>query len=232
MNNEKRGFLENKKGSHVGMILSFVIFITFMVFVFTVLRPAVNAGQSKQTILQDIEDAITANVSANFTSTSVQIEQAINPKIIAKNETQSLQIVDFGSGGDFGMLILNRSVNDNLFFRVYYSPEFPVVENTYGACTRINDSNYSIGFTFRGKYIFENKMYALISNYNANYEEVRSNLNVPPGNDFGFGFIQNNGTRIDVGTTGKQNVYSEEIPIQYIDSYANTLSGFINVRVW
>jgi hypothetical protein len=242
---------KNRRGSHVGMILSFVIFITFVVFLFAVFKPAVGQGENKQTTLQDIESRIELNVSANFTSTSVQINSSKNPgtgciklqnfliftemnspHIIVKDETQALQSGYFGMGSDFGMLAIDRSNPGSLFFRVYYSPEFEEIGSTYGTCDQVNEGDYEISLTVRGRYIFEKNMYLLIDSYANDYESLKKELNVPAGNEFGFGFTQSNGTKIEAGGTGKQNVYSEEIPVQYIDNNANILSGFINVKVW
>ena len=38
--------MENKKGSHVGMILSFALFITFVVFIYTIVNPTINTSES------------------------------------------------------------------------------------------------------------------------------------------------------------------------------------------
>ena len=64
----------NKLGSHVGMIISFVIFITFIVFLYTVVKPAITTGEDKQTILSALEMQILENISANLTTATVQIK--------------------------------------------------------------------------------------------------------------------------------------------------------------
>jgi hypothetical protein len=48
----------NKKGSHIGFILSFAIFITFIVFLFVVFNPIVNFRQDKSISLNQLENGL------------------------------------------------------------------------------------------------------------------------------------------------------------------------------
>ena len=40
-----------KRGSHVGVMLSFAIFLTFLIFLFVALEPAITSGQNKKSVL-------------------------------------------------------------------------------------------------------------------------------------------------------------------------------------
>jgi hypothetical protein len=244
--------IKDKRGSHVGMILSFVIFITFIVFLYTIVKPAVNTGENKATTLAYIKTEIMANVSANFTTTSLQISTGKNPatacikfqnfliftgistpNIIVKNETGGIEEGYFGVGEDFGRLAVNRKNGDNVFFKVYHSPELNAIGNTLPSpCDQIDEGNYGISSIRTETYVFNRSMYELIDYYKADYEKLKTQLNVPSQNEFSFSFTQSDGVTVDSGGTGKSNVYAEEIPIQYIDSDANILSGFINIRIW
>jgi hypothetical protein len=48
----------NKKGSHIGFMLSFAIFITFIVFLFAIFSPRVNLRQNKELILKQLETTL------------------------------------------------------------------------------------------------------------------------------------------------------------------------------
>ncbi len=243
----------NRSGSHVGMILSFIIFITFIVFLYVVVQPAINTGQDKKTILGYIEMSIIENISANFISASIEINSSKNPSqncvklqnfllltemtppyIIVKNETGNIQ----EAYSDFSLavpnLMINRKSSSNRFFKIYFSPEFDLLKNrTINPCPQIVERNYTIGVVKTGLYIFENELYGIIDYYKSDYERLRTELNVPPGNEFGLIFMQSNGTKIEVGDSPKSaSVYAEEIPIQYIDRQANIQSGYISIKVW
>jgi len=243
----------NKKASHVGMIISFVVFITFIVFLYVVVNPAVQTGESKKTTMDYIADKITENVSANFTSASIKVVTARNPNknciqlknflfflditppysLIVKNETGGIESAYNGSGTDFANLVINRKNKNNLFFGIYASPELhkALTTNTIPNCDIVSD--YNISLVKMQRYIFENATYELINYYKTNYEKLKTEFNIPPGAEFGFGFVRSDGTRIEIGNaTTSVNIFAEEIPVQYIDEKANILSGFINIKVW
>ncbi len=244
----------SRSGSHVGMILSFVIFITFIVFLYVVVQPAVKTGENKKTTLDYIESKIVENVSANFTSISIKIANkqslknqnciklqqffvysGISAYIVVKNETENVQNAYYDPATDFDDVRINRNNEDNLFFKIYYSLEFDKVPTTaINPCTLVYyNKEYNISSMTTGKYVFNTSMSELINYYKMNYEDLKEQLNVPAGSEFGFGFVQSDGTKVEVGNaTGSINVFAEEVPVQYIDAKANILSGFINVKVW
>ncbi len=45
----------NKRGSHVGMMISFVIFITFLVFLYSILQPVIKTRQDKELVLDSLK---------------------------------------------------------------------------------------------------------------------------------------------------------------------------------
>jgi hypothetical protein len=240
-----------KGGSHVGMILSFVIFITFVIFLYSVIKPAINIAGSKATTLEYIEGKIEENVSANLTRAGVQITSRWNPSprciqlenfllimeitppypVIVKNETGGIESAYAGSGVEFANLVIDRKNKNNLFFEVYFSSVFNGLNVSTMSCNSVV-SDYNISLVRTNKYVFERNMYNLIDYYKNNYEDLKKEFKVPPGNEFGFGFKQSNGTVIEVGGKGTADIYAREIPIQYFEDKANVQSGFINVRVW
>jgi len=247
---------ENRRGSHVGMILSFVIFITFIVFLYSVLRPAIKAGEEKQTTLDSIQKKIEDNVSTVFTSTSIQINSTLNPPtncvklrdflvfmsmdslhIIVKNELDGLEEVSTGprENESFGRdIIINRDDASKLFFRIYSFSKFDEIGDANPEpCSVITKGTYGISLTLRGRYMSEKSVYELIEYYKSDYEKLKNALKIPPGTEFGFGFTQSNGTKINVGNAPKSaSVYAGETPVQYVDDRANILSGFINIKIW
>lgn len=242
--------IKDKRSSHVGMIISFVVFVTFIVFLYSIVRPAINTGQDKKTIADYLVVKIIENVSANFTSTSVEIDSNKNPnkdcvqlqgflvlseiplQTIVQNELRVSQNAFTNSLGDLG---IERTDSNNLFFRVYSSPEFQSLEDegSPDSCGSVQDDDYSIGIIKTEKFPFKNNLDYLIEHYDADYEKIKDNLKIPPGTEFGFGFVQSNGAKIEVGDIPSSiDVYAAEIPIQYIDSNVNIQSGFINIKVW
>ncbi|MCK9568225.1 hypothetical protein M0R72_04705 [Candidatus Pacearchaeota archaeon] len=243
----------NKKGSHVGMILSFVIFITFTVFVYTLISPNINTSESKKTLLNEIGLSLIDNMSSDFTTLSVSIPASANPttncitlegilyyaeispNVIVKNSAQTEQPTNYDPATDFNNLRINRAMKTDLFFKIYSSPEFEKIpEEIISSCSVIPfGGGYEIGSLNSGEYIFEKNIFFLIEYYRTHYDELKTGLKISPGNEFGFEFTLSNGTKVSaIGDLPTQNIYAEDIPVQYIDDEANILSGFINVKVW
>ena len=243
--------MKNKRGSHVGMIISFVIFITFIVFLYSVVKPAINTGEDKKTILSAIETQILNNISANFTSASVQLNSQTNPhqncitlvnflsfsqfftpNIILQNSLNQVENTYSNYGSGLADIMINRKSTNDLFFKVYYSKEFSQLGSTTTSCASLSD--YSIGSVTTDNYVFQKEVTRFMNYYNAStYQQLKDYLKLPGGNEFGFGFIKSDGTSISVGTppTSAQ-VFVDNVPVQYVDSNANILSGFINIKVW
>jgi hypothetical protein len=244
---------KNCSGSHVGMILSFVMFITFTVFIYTIVSPTINTAESKKTLLNEIGLTLIKNMSATFTSLSISIAPTsnpnancitlegilyyaeISPNVIVRNGAQTDQPVHYNPETDFNNLRVNRASMSDLFFKIYSSSEFSKIpETSISPCPLIPfEGGYEIGSLNSGQYIFEKNIYLLIENYKKDYDKLKTDLRISPGDEFGFEFILSNGTIISaIETLPTQNIYAEEIPVQYIDNSANVLSGFINVKVW
>jgi hypothetical protein len=152
-----------------------------------------------------------------------------------RNEGQDEQSAYYDPATDFNNLRINREDRENLFFKIYSSSEFEKIpETTISSCSLIDfGGGYEIGSLNSGEYIFEKNIYSLIEYYGTYYDKLKTDLRISPGNEFGFEFTLSNGTKISaIGDLPTQNIYAEDIPVQYIDDEANILSGFINVKVW
>ena len=151
-----------KKGSHVGIMLSFVIFVTFLVFLYSVIQPIIKTGQEKKISLDSLKIELVIILDPDLTS--------------------------YSSGSI-------KSLDEN----------FMVTLNQ------------------------------LATDYNSDYEALKTELKVSAGNEFGFEFV-NTEEVIEVTTEtnipGSVNVYVERIPVYYIGGETNVLLGFLNLKVW
>jgi len=245
-----------KRGSHVGMILSFVIFITFIVFLYGVMKPTLNTGQDKKSLIGYIETQMIKNVTSNLTTISVQITENKNPNsdciylndffstvttyvpsplIIVKNETGNIQEVYHEYPNSIGSLVVNRKIKNNIFFKVYYSSQFNGLSKTTIPCQKVNTNDYTIGSITLDKYIFEKMVLKFNQSYTDDYEQLKNDLKIPPGSEFEFIFKKADGGLIEPNNDERikpDQVYVEETPIQYMDNQANVQSGFISIKVW
>lgn len=245
------------KGSHVGMILSFVIFITFIFFIFTALQPKLNFSADKSGSFDYIKGQVIKNVSSNFTIAEITIDvnknphgakdncidlqsfliwsEFVTPLIVVKNESDSNQetyTVHFAQGS--GDLAINRKDVNNRFFKIYHSPKFKQLQDTGLSCQTISQGDYNIGLIKVGSEIFESEIDRLIADYNSSYSSLKTSLNIPSGTEFGFSFKTTEGIikKPNYNVPASANVFANEAPILYVDSNTNIKSGFLTVAIW
>lgn len=253
-------FMMNKKGSHVDVILSFIIFVSFVVFFYAMIQTNVIAKADKTALLNFMGGQLVKNLTGtNLTAISIQVNPN-SPRsclaltgfmgnagigfmsVVLKNLTGENFPV-YKSGSD---LYIDMTQNQNAkSFKVYYSPNFSIIsDNVLGNCNpalQINPPNnppntYSINkkedYTYN--YIWESSIGSLIKSYNQDYISVKEWFNVSLADNFGFSFIYQNNTIVSSNETipSTINVYSQSFPVAYISANSSLASGNLIVRIW
>jgi hypothetical protein len=242
-----------KRGSHVGIILSFVIFVTFLIFLYSAVEPIIKVQKDKQSLLDYLEKELIEEFSAEMTITSVNINKNVvsqectefenfitltemnPPFIIAKNKSGIIYPA-YISGNRLNLRIIREDI-ESKFFKIYNSSEFKEINENTGFCNLIKERqsnyNYTIGLIRTNEYIFETRILDMINNYTTNYEGLKEELKIPTGSEFSFSFTYDNGTIIEVGEEEvSTSIYAQETPIQYVNEKADIQFGFITIKVW
>ena len=230
--------------SHVGVVLSFVIFVTFILFIYLIIRPAITT-ENKQNILDNLETEVRENSSANLISASVFIgefsETCVKLDSFFNNVEAGDRIVVKNSEGEVlnvkisGQDLYVEKTSEDIFLKISGSGEFDVTETgTMSGCRHLSEEGgYVLGLVQTEKNIFEKRILQLIEIYNQNYEGLKESLNLASGNDFSLGFIYSNETSI---STEREEIFTdvfiEEVPIQYISKNADKEAGFLKLGVW
>ena len=238
----KRG---NKQGSHVAVVISFVIFVTFMVFLYSMARSSVNPEEKENSLVESLKAKLINEASAELITITVNFSRnsgincielnglsskfGITPRIIVKNQNQTT--TDAALNGDD--LRINRITREDKFFKVYNSPEFSATSTSSWNCEEFNEfTHYTVGLVKTEEYVFEEKILDLINNYN-NYENMKEYLKIPEGSEFGLGFIYENGTSTNVEIKDvTADIYVKEEPVQYVSRQGDISTGFLRVMVW
>ncbi len=231
--------MRNKRGSHLGVMLSFIIFIGFLIFLYSILAPTTKTKEDEQFLIDHLEFELLKNVSVNLTSITVSITDTItescieleninnvidNSKLVIKDNLEVSQNYDYA----IGRLEIDSNKD---FFKIYSSDKFLDLGINLENCQPILEENYVIGLVKTNTYVFEESIGNLTEP--ANYENFKASLNLAPGKGFGFSFVNSEGIIIKTSEQEHStNIYIQEIPIQYIDKNANILPGFINIKVW
>ena len=238
-----------KKGSHIGIILSFVIFVIFLTFLYSTMEPLIKVKEDKEFMLEYLEVALIEKLNTNLATLTITINESVsqdcvvldslietgkglNSRIIVKDYYRNI-IPSYISEASNSDLIVDRNSSGNTFLKIYCSEEFEILNEKSVAGCKLLETNYQIKLLKSSKYISKTKVADLKDDYLNKYENLKEELNVPEASDFGFGFIYNNGTVIETENKNvSRSVYAEEVPVRYIDSEANILSGYMKIKIW
>lgn len=231
----------NKRGSHVGMMISFMLFVMFLIFVRIIFEPTINSDETKQKFIEGIERSVIESASEETIITTVSVSSSsvclsISNYLDDFNAYDGVVIKDENgdtiqasiSSGDSSTLQIERTGSSIDFFKIYSSEGFDSLNEESASCTALSDSN--IKGTKRKSYVFERKITDLIS---ADYENFRKSLNMPNDTEIGVEFEFENKTIIKTPEKNiTANIYIKESSVEYIDSDANVMAGKLRVKIW
>lgn len=237
----------DKRGSHVGVVISFAIFVTFVIFLYIITQPIFREEQREGALMTYLENKLinasslelkimTVSISTSSGSDCVQLDSfidtfGISNKLFVWNYDQ----ISTPSGASGNNLRINRLNNGDEFFKVHYSDSFPSVGTGGGwSCQAMSEgSDYTLGITKVENYVFESEVIDMIDYYSIGYENLKNELGIPRSFEFGFGLIYSNGSIIETPELDiSKNIYIKEIPIKYVSSVGKTEEGFFKLKVW
>ncbi len=222
-------FPKSRRGSHVGVIASFSIFILFLIGIYLVSEPAFKVNKDKKALLEYTKNALIEKFSSHLTIAVIKPGtncSTLSDSLVGVDNVYALAKDANGNpiGASYsGSNLIVDSGNEPLW--IYYSKiPFNNVSGSGSGCPvppieSIRDSNE----------IFESKIKDGIENFTS----LKDSLNIPPGSQLGLGFQYHNGTVIRTNEINvSEDIYSEEKNIQYIDKNANSLAGKLTIKVW
>ena len=239
----------NKRGSQLEVIISFGIFIIFIVLLFLVIRPS-KFQNEKTSLVKDLESKIPNYLSTDLIITSFfnksgfdntktcfsipNLPETVRLKVIVKDKDKN-SIPAFVLGDK---LFIGK---EDSFFNIYYNEKIDEKGFTIPdqGCDSLSIGDYELGLIKNSSFISLNKTQKLRYDLEdpAIYNTLKRQLGVPDSSDFGF-FLRTAGNEKIVYTDNRQKlgsnveVYAEEFPISYIDGNANIKQGWINIQVW
>lgn len=223
----------HKKGSHVGIIASFSIFVFFLAAIYFITQPSLINREDKKILLESLKREVVEELSAETIIAIISNQTVINNCAKINNQdvvinssfgavvkTGSGNLVNSGFDGDY--LVIDPT-NEQLLW-VYYSQELERNNKADTGCLIPKIESVRVE-----KRIFEKKVKESIDNFTF----FKSGLSVATQDNLGLSFTLNNGSVIS--TPEKElsvNVFVEEFSVQYIDKDANVLSGKLKIELW
>lgn len=215
----------NKKSqAHVEMIISFVLFIGAIVFIFIFLNPV---AQPKLTtsMMNEIKKTVIQNMSSNIGKLS-----------IVTNETGVGECYNFNPA-DYSNDNYLEIQDDPIYLRKYTIIFSDIFDTSY-APKKNNDcdpENYTIG-TYTEESIIN---YDKISETKVSYESDYNSLKKSSGINYDFSFNFRNLNRVEISELSvSKNIPlgterdSKDILVRVIDDSGNIQELILNIRAW
>jgi hypothetical protein len=221
-------FTRQKKGTHVGFVLSFVLFVFSLLFIYALFGPQITSLLRNPTDADSIKDNLIKDVSNEVTVVTVKFSSDddclgdlfekvfgssnIDDKFIVKDSNDNL--VEAGFSGE--NIKIARGGND--FFKIYFSDAFEADSNP--SCSGV-DSDYSVGVK-KERIVFQSKVEESVGSEEELFGDFAS-----------VGFVYNNGTEIRTRDEFPNvNVFVSEYPVRYFSNDRDILSGGLKVYTW
>lgn len=225
-----------KKGAvHIEMIVSFILFISFIVFLLWFFKPAQIFSKSP-TASEVTESSILDYVSTNLTLSSIKINQGftigqclyvgfnLTNNTIVKSES-SIVNADYENGYlYFGY--------DGGFYRIFSSEELEEKSIDHTTCTLIDDENYTLGLTRDYSEVSYSKLITFNDSYYNNYSQLKKDLKIR--NDFNFIIQDSSGIMFQGKRYTPQGIdlMAKDIAIEILDKNASLDSAILNIQTW
>ena len=228
------GIIESKRGaSHIEVILSFVIFLGFLMFLIAMFNPF--SSSSRGDNLDYVERAIrnSTEVELEFATLGLESEQPggkcfyldyyLKNSIYVKNES----LDNLASLNSESRIYLE---NSGTFFYIYSSMEFVSEAFDIAECKKLKNIDYHLGLYRNYSVISFNKLSLLNQDYNSNYPELKSRLGIK--GEFAFNVRDTSRNSILNLNSQGGNVYSREVPIQIVYGNGTLKYAIMTVQTW
>lgn len=228
----------NKKGSQIGMILSFTIFALALFFIYVFFNPIIKIDTDKTKDLNLLEEKITRDIYEEVVIVNMNINETGNCyKIKNPVEVDSFKsAVVLNSEGENFSVLINESYTyfegeskSNLSKLIYFQSES--IGNEFiveGDCLEIGIKNIE-----KKEIILLNNLLDLIQEREVNYTELKNSLAIEFGDEFNILFIDAEGeTHGKPNKNLKTDIYSKEKLIEYYNLQGILKIGKLVVSLW
>ena len=224
--------MKNKRGvgSHVEIIISFMLFFLFVVFLLFFIRPY-ESSRLTDSVISGLHDSFRSQTQTNFTKFFLRAEVS-NIEDYNSEDCFYVELEDRLFNFEFGNVLVKEVSegvevetvisqltenklkitpnNKGKFYNIFISPDFP--DNTnLEQCTQL--TSYSLGNIEEKKIIFNKTIKDVETRYNQEYNQLKKDLNFPE--TFDFAILSDSGLEmqgiIPEGVEVRARDYIEEV---------------------
>ncbi len=225
--------MKNKRGSHVGIILSFTLFIGFLIFSYVLIGPTLRMNPELKESLTILKKEIIQELSEEIIFIWVYSESSLCSQIdLPDNSFENIQVfVINGTGEEVPSYFDTSKIylqNLNGFTKIHISNSSFENESTssLSGCQQVE-----IKSSLHEERIAEKRIIEMIGRIDNDYTNFREEFGFY--GDLNILFKYSNGTQI--GTKNVEtntNIYSESIFINYLSLKAEEKTGELIIRLW
>lgn len=235
-----------KRGiSHIEVIISFVVFVGFLFFLFAFIKPVRNTEIS-QTILDLSQQGIEDYTNVNYSYISVKLSDSLvfdgklcfaipisidNGRIVVKDKKD----VEVNSGADESKIYISQ--DSEKFYTIYASSVFELKGALSDCKDLVKDTDYSLGFLSEYQVLSNESIFQLKERYDSNedYISLKRYFKIPDSNNFGFSIRETNGDEIISAMRSppaRISVIARDVPSQLIYKTGEIKFVIMNVQAW
>ncbi|MEM3405757.1 MAG: hypothetical protein QW117_02150 [Candidatus Pacearchaeota archaeon] len=243
--------IKNKKSqSHLEILLSFVIFIGFLIFLLIFFNPFKKMG-NEQTYLNLLQQSIEKELKKEIIIYSIKLNESyegcynfeikdddnLRNKNLTKKDLNNTIYDSMHTIKENNYVIYSNFSSQIDFYYIYFSEDF--LENNLDGnnCNRkIDKKNYTLGmlrsyYSISFKYLNE----TFKKEYETNYSKLKDRIGLPQTKNFAIDFynLERTNKIISLGNTPeKAVVYSRTIPEQIFYPNGTFEYIFMQIKVW
>jgi hypothetical protein len=236
--------LNKKKGSHIGFVLSFIIFILSITYIYSILKPVAITSLKETYYFENLKENLISHSSEKVTTFTIIVDN--NKK---KNRIKLNEIINKINNSEFiikdqNELVYNYSISgQNIFIYIENQAKFLLkfsysnaLGNSQGntGTGSVTVKDYSIKRIQSNIYFHEEIIRNILKKYDQNYDNLKKELNISKEIEFDLKFLLNNNSLIktEKNILHSKNIYVRTIPIEYIDNQANIKIGYLEISIW
>lgn len=230
--------MKSKKAiSHVEVILSFIIFVGFLIFLIAIFNPF-KAKDNNNVYLGILERSISDATEIKVDYTAINLNNASGSCFFFEHEFKNVS-----AKNQQNEIIPALSANNKIyinsagkFFSIYSSSEFEEEDFNTAGCYEVEETDYSLGL-YRSYYFVSSKSLNMLkTRYESqDYEQLKKDLGLSKSEDFSFSVKDTSGQYIlnaVKSTASNAKVSAKEIPIQIIYSNGEIKLATLVIKIW
>ena len=229
--------LKKSGAAHLEMIISFLFFMGFVFFLFTVIKPY-DMTTLSSSVVAGLYDSFEEKIHTNLTNIFLKVNYAgpsscfyiqLPEEIFEYNITNSLvksvSDVEIDSGIDNGNLNVNSG---EIFYKIAISPEFE--NENLNECGQ--SSNYSFGSLIERRVSSYNSLVNMSNKYINNYEDLRNDLGIPEV--FDFGIVCNELPEINMEhlVPSLGDIVAQDYILEVLKNTGEVINARFTIKVW